>query len=292
MHHPSRDGVRGGKDQFEWESIKTDKHRENYLGHSVMAPVGRWQKGKDLTWYAKDKQTKVKQQQTERNKVKQLEEEAMAAALGFGTIKKKTTALTKQEIAETLKRGQTERDSGNVERVEGMGFGSSRAAMMDSNRSNDGFIKEPEAKIQQVKADTPSKERSDDENRDERKKRKKKKKHKVKKSKDTSKKEKRENDRTRRRGSESEDGSESDTRDTSSRNKYKELKTNRKREKSRNSESEDENRSRRKDKYKELRNEPIKRKRRNDSSPSDDQYQRSKERERRTNRRHHGHDSD
>ena len=26
-------------------------------------------------------------------------------------------------MAETLKRGQTERDSGNVERVEGMGFG-------------------------------------------------------------------------------------------------------------------------------------------------------------------------
>ena len=32
MHHPSRGGVRGGKDQFEWESVKTDKHRENYLG--------------------------------------------------------------------------------------------------------------------------------------------------------------------------------------------------------------------------------------------------------------------
>jgi hypothetical protein len=32
MHHPSRAGVRGGKDQFEWESVKTDKHRENYLG--------------------------------------------------------------------------------------------------------------------------------------------------------------------------------------------------------------------------------------------------------------------
>jgi hypothetical protein len=32
MHHPSRGGVRGGKDQFEWETIKTDKHRENYLG--------------------------------------------------------------------------------------------------------------------------------------------------------------------------------------------------------------------------------------------------------------------
>ncbi|KAF0407551.1 RNA-directed RNA polymerase [Gigaspora margarita] len=26
------------------EDVKTDKHRENYLGHSLFAPVGRWQK--------------------------------------------------------------------------------------------------------------------------------------------------------------------------------------------------------------------------------------------------------
>lgn len=39
-------GTRGGKDQFSWEDVKNDKHRENYLGHSLMAPVGRWQKGK------------------------------------------------------------------------------------------------------------------------------------------------------------------------------------------------------------------------------------------------------
>lgn len=32
MHFPSRGGVRGGSDQFEWESVKIDKHRENYLG--------------------------------------------------------------------------------------------------------------------------------------------------------------------------------------------------------------------------------------------------------------------
>jgi hypothetical protein len=31
--------------EFQWESVKTDKHRENYLGHSVKAPAGRWQKG-------------------------------------------------------------------------------------------------------------------------------------------------------------------------------------------------------------------------------------------------------
>lgn len=32
--------------EFSWDDVKADKHRENYLGHSIKAPVGRWQKGK------------------------------------------------------------------------------------------------------------------------------------------------------------------------------------------------------------------------------------------------------
>lgn len=31
--------------EFSWDDVKVDKHRENYLGHSIKAPVGRWQKG-------------------------------------------------------------------------------------------------------------------------------------------------------------------------------------------------------------------------------------------------------
>lgn len=32
IYHPSRGGVRGGKDQFNWDDVKTDKDRESYLG--------------------------------------------------------------------------------------------------------------------------------------------------------------------------------------------------------------------------------------------------------------------
>ena len=28
-------GVRGGQDQFNWDDVKGDKHRENYLGECV-----------------------------------------------------------------------------------------------------------------------------------------------------------------------------------------------------------------------------------------------------------------
>lgn len=35
--------------EFSWDEVKADKHRENYLGHSVKAPVGRWQKGSSFS---------------------------------------------------------------------------------------------------------------------------------------------------------------------------------------------------------------------------------------------------
>lgn len=47
-----------------------------------MAPVGRWQKGKDLTWYARDKKggAAVSKEQ-EMAAVREAEHEAMLAAL-------------------------------------------------------------------------------------------------------------------------------------------------------------------------------------------------------------------
>jgi len=134
MYHPSRGGVRGGQDQFDWEDVKVDKHRESYLGHSVMAPVGRWQKGKDLHWYTKSGKTdSAMSKQQEKDAVKKMEAEALAIALGKGNLKKQATGVTKQELAEVCRKGQLERDSMDIERVEGMGFSSSRARLMDAS---------------------------------------------------------------------------------------------------------------------------------------------------------------
>jgi hypothetical protein len=32
-----KEGSRGGRADFKWEDVRQDTHRENYLGHSVMA---------------------------------------------------------------------------------------------------------------------------------------------------------------------------------------------------------------------------------------------------------------
>ena len=88
-----KEGSRGGRGDFKWSDVQTSSHRENYLGHSLMAPVGRWQKGRDLNWYTKgdsdpnadeDPAVKaVRERKEEIRRVKEAEEDAMARALGL-----------------------------------------------------------------------------------------------------------------------------------------------------------------------------------------------------------------
>uniref|UniRef100_A0A1A8DBJ1 Chromosome 1 open reading frame 35 n=1 Tax=Nothobranchius kadleci TaxID=1051664 RepID=A0A1A8DBJ1_NOTKA len=124
-------GLRGGQDQFNWDDVKVDKHRENYLGNSLKAPVGRWQKGKDLTWYAKDKKTgKALSKADELASVKAAEHEAMMAALGHKSIKRQPTGLTKEDLVEVCRRDEVDGEERNVDRISGLGSSSAGSRRM------------------------------------------------------------------------------------------------------------------------------------------------------------------
>ena len=66
-----------------WYGIKRAQFtaHKNYLGHSINAPTGRWQKNKDVHWYQRDEKGGEEERREELRKVKEAEAEALAAAL-------------------------------------------------------------------------------------------------------------------------------------------------------------------------------------------------------------------
>ncbi|KAJ9121152.1 hypothetical protein QFC24_004826 [Naganishia onofrii] len=92
MFNPIRGGTRGGAAEFKWTDVKADKDRENYLGHSINAPQGRWQNHKDIHWYNRNKSGEEdaealrKQKARELKEIKMREENELSIALGYGPV--------------------------------------------------------------------------------------------------------------------------------------------------------------------------------------------------------------
>jgi len=94
MGEKQRGGNRGGKDRFNWDDVKNDVHRENYLGASLHGQIGRWTttaRGSDLTWWSEgrsqlnrqDKGAADAARKAEMDMVKAVEEDAMREAMGL-----------------------------------------------------------------------------------------------------------------------------------------------------------------------------------------------------------------
>jgi hypothetical protein len=133
-----KEGSRGGTGDFKWSDVQSSTRRENYLGHSLMAPVGRWQKGKVLDWYAKgdtenkegetDTQRAARERKEEIRLVKEAEQDALARALGFEVAPRNPNMEAlgdKREVDRVLKEA-VEDESGSGGK--GVGFGALGAA--------------------------------------------------------------------------------------------------------------------------------------------------------------------
>lgn len=91
MFHPVRDGCRGGKGLFTWDSIKNGKDKSKYLGNSIMIPHNKnWG---DPFWYASAQGKSAAQMseadmlKAELEEQKRLEAQLMDQYIRTGSIK-------------------------------------------------------------------------------------------------------------------------------------------------------------------------------------------------------------
>jgi hypothetical protein len=178
MHAPNRGGTRGGRDQFSWEDVKADKDRvsnagrlraqrtatnshadlpllprpvccqEAYLGHTLMAPVGKWRQGKDLLWYSREgeqrqqlaggrqaQQTLEQTLKEEREQIRREEENKRRAILGLSPLRLKAEQSQHETTAKQEETGgdeQRQRRGDGKEEAAGAAVSSQRLLMKGS----------------------------------------------------------------------------------------------------------------------------------------------------------------
>ncbi|KAI0491081.1 hypothetical protein F4859DRAFT_33095 [Xylaria cf. heliscus] len=135
-------GSRGGVN-FNWEDVTSSAHRENYLGHSLKAPVGRWQKGRDLSWYAKADATDSPNETTEEKAarerkeelkaIKEAEEDALARALGLPVAPRNVTGANAVDVSQP----RVTRQDGVAPEAEGSGADRNRPRAPKHHRDSE-----------------------------------------------------------------------------------------------------------------------------------------------------------
>ncbi|KAK4946146.1 hypothetical protein LTR10_014657 [Elasticomyces elasticus] len=141
-----KEGSRGGLGDFKWTDVQNSSHREHYLGHSLMAPVGRWQKGRDLSWYAKPDEESAdgedpaakaaRERKEEIRRVKEAEEDALARALGLPVAPRDNPNMqelgAQREVAKVLKEAAEEDET-----PDSRGVGHGRVAGMSGSKADE-----------------------------------------------------------------------------------------------------------------------------------------------------------